>query len=66
MNYYHYTYIHKFERILADGMIKPTDVGIEANEKPCVWFSQKNKWEPTSKKIIRLKDGSMETLDTLR
>jgi len=50
---WHYTLLTKLQMILNDGLIKPTDVMIDPREKPAVWFSSNQAWEPTATKNIR-------------
>ena len=44
---WHYTYSDAVISILKDGFIKPATDFIEPGERPIVWFSKEQFWEPT-------------------
>ena len=47
---WHYTTIPNLISILADGAIKPATARVPAGEKPAVWFSTHQHWEPMATK----------------
>lgn len=44
---WHYTYSDAFISIFKDGSIKPATDFIDPVERPIVWFSKEQFWEPT-------------------
>jgi len=48
---WHYTTGQCFESIVDDGVIRPATAWVRAGERPIVWFSSNQEWEPTSTKI---------------
>jgi hypothetical protein len=62
---WHYTTGQKFELIAECGLLMPTEVGIAKNEKPVLWFSKNQSWEPTANKMRRSPDGKLIFLDQL-
>lgn len=59
---WHYTYDENFAQIREDGLIRAADAFIGKGEKPIVWFSKEQFWEPTVIKGWRLDDGTVEQL----
>jgi hypothetical protein len=59
---WHYTYDTNFELIRKDGFIRPASEGISDGEKPIVWFSKEQFWEPTVTKGLTLEDGTVTQL----
>jgi hypothetical protein len=59
---WHYTSeAHHLPLILRDGSIHPATVGIGTHERPVVWFSSRQDYEPTAIKVARdLPDGSSQ------
>lgn len=49
---WHYTYGHKMAAIQAAGMLLPTAELIAPKERPCLWFSLNQEFEPTALKLI--------------
>src|SRR5580658_7140991 len=49
---WHYTTGEKFKQIVADGFIRCATVNVPPNEKPIVWFSTNQEWEPTANKMV--------------
>jgi hypothetical protein len=49
---WHYTTLQKAHSIEADGKLRPATTGVPANEKPILWFSLAQEWEPTATKGI--------------
>jgi hypothetical protein len=47
---WHYTIGLRASKILADGTIMPATAGVPAHERPVVWFSTRQHWEPTATK----------------
>ena len=43
--------------IVNDGVIRPGTAMVAEEERPIVWFSANQEWEPTSTKIYRSHDG---------
>ncbi len=44
---WHYTRGHGYREIIKSGFLKCADAGITKNEKPVLWFSINQLWEPT-------------------
>lgn len=59
---WHYTTWQCFENIVDDGVIRPTTAWIADEERPIVWFSSNQEWEPTSTKIYVPHDGEARRL----
>lgn len=49
---WHYTTGEKARAIVASGEIRPTEVRIDPNERPAVWFSKDTLWENTASKSL--------------
>jgi hypothetical protein len=60
---WHYTTGDKFIAICDSGVLLQTSVGLSGKEKPVLWFSKNQKWEPTANKICLSPDGKMIPLD---
>jgi hypothetical protein len=45
---WHYTADRNFQSIIKDGFIRPATTYIAPGEKPVVWFSREQFWEPTT------------------
>jgi len=45
---WHYTKGVHLAKILADGFIRPATAFVDPGEKPIVWFSTDQHWEPTA------------------
>ncbi len=45
---WYYTTGKQLSRILADGALKPAPLGPSRKEKPAVWFSANQEWEPAA------------------
>jgi len=54
---WHYTIGHRLKKILEDGEIRPATAGEPKGEKPAVWFSIHDDWEPTANKFTVGFDG---------
>ena len=65
---WHYTTGHKFILIVEDGYLRQATAGVGPLEKPILWFSVNQVWEPTANKMIQYPDGSIEfgTRETTR
>jgi hypothetical protein len=48
MKLYHYTTLSRALQIVIDGQIKQATAGVPKDEKPVVWFSFRQDWEPTA------------------
>jgi hypothetical protein len=48
---HHYTTGLKLRSIITSGFIDPSTAHIEPVEKPVVWFSSSERWEPTATKV---------------
>jgi hypothetical protein len=59
---WHYTTGKNFISILRDRYIMPATAGVPRGEKPIVWFSANEYWEPTASKMLRAPDGSLKNL----
>jgi len=49
---WHYTTGECFENIFDDGFIRPSTAWVAEDERPIVWFSSNQEWEPTSTKTF--------------
>lgn len=65
MTLWHYTIGFHYERILAEGLIKPATAGIDPGERLIVWFSKNQIWEPTAQKGDFTKEEMHERLGGL-
>jgi hypothetical protein len=65
---WHYTIRQHLPSILEDAFLRPTTVGVAPPEKPILWFSRNQIWEPTANKMFRASDGSLRfgTRETTR
>lgn len=54
---WHYTTGDRAALILSDGVIKAATAFVPDGEKPVVWFSTRQRWEPTATKGIIGPDG---------
>lgn len=48
MNAWHYTIALHVESIVADGLLHVTGLAIDPEERPALWFSKNQYWEPTA------------------
>jgi hypothetical protein len=60
---WHYTVGRSFSKIISDGFIRPDTMYVPLGEKPIVWFSTEQFWEPTVSKGYRCADGVIRTLN---
>ena len=58
---WHYTAGVYVPRIVNDSLLKPTNVGAP-KERPLLWFSSHQAWEPTSTKMVRSQYGKARVL----
>jgi hypothetical protein len=58
MQVWHYTTDTKLDSIYADGELKPTAKGVPDRERPALWFSSNQIWEPTANKAFALANGT--------
>jgi len=49
---WHYTIGTKLVQIIKSGKILPATAGVRGKEKPVVWFSSREDWEPTANKLL--------------
>ncbi len=54
---WHYTTGQCFKDIVDDGVIRPSTARAAKGERPIVWFSSNQEWEPTSTKIFVAHNG---------
>jgi hypothetical protein len=59
---WHYTLPDRAAGIVADGVISLATVGVPSGEKPAIWFSARQLWEPTVNKLRELPDGRLVRL----
>lgn len=45
---WHYTTGEKFLQIVEDGVLVPSDIYVNPPERPVLWFSLNQEWEPTA------------------
>lgn len=55
---WYYTTRNKLSEILAQGQIAPSASGVPRKEKPAVWFSANQAWDPAANLPWRDPDGS--------
>lgn len=60
---WHYTTGEKFRSIDGSGFLRPATAGITRKERPIVWFSLNQEWEPTANKMWQCPDGTVIGLD---
>lgn len=58
MPLWHYTTGDCLKRIIRDGEIRPATGLVPDGERPIVWFSRREDWEPTATKTLRGLDGT--------
>jgi hypothetical protein len=59
---WHYTVGERFLTIEESGRLLPTDACIQPHERPVLWFSRNQLWEPTSRKAAFDKNGKFKPL----
>ncbi len=59
---WHYTTGQHFKRICESGILMPAATAVTPPEKPILWFSLNQYWEPTANKGWRNPDGTILTL----
>ncbi len=59
---FHYTRITCLENIFQEKEIKPATLGVEPPEKPVVWCSFRQDWEPTATPAIKEHGGPRRQL----
>jgi hypothetical protein len=62
---WHYTTGENFVQIVTDDAIKPATEHVPKSERPIVWFSLNQWWEPTANKGRRTSDGRIVTATML-
>lgn len=45
---WHYTTGENFERIVTVGFLQPSAIDVQPSERPVLWFSLEQHWEPTA------------------
>src|ERR1700686_4598787 len=60
--FWHYTSSDHYVCIANDGLILPATTHVPVGERPIVWFSIEQLWEPTAAKGWRHPDGSCQLL----
>jgi hypothetical protein len=58
---WHYTTGQNFVKIVESNFLMPATTGVGYPEKPILWFSLDQYWEPTASKAV-FKNGKIETL----
>ena len=61
---WHYTTGLAIARILSDSVIRQATADVPEGERPAVWFTYRQTWEPTCNKGILDPDGIRRTLTT--
>ena len=59
---WHYTTGEKFIEIWECGFLRPTKVGIPQGERPILWLSTHQHWEPTASKALTAENGEIVRL----
>jgi hypothetical protein len=60
--FWHYTSANHYVSIVNDGMIMPATTYVPVGERPIVWFSTEQFWEPTAAKACHRPDGTRHLL----
>ena len=58
---WHYTTGEKFKAIVASGYLMPTGILVKPPERPVLWFSLNQRFEPTARKGA-IEGGALRTL----
>lgn len=58
---WHYTTGEKFKTIAAAGLLVPTAIGVRPPERPVLWFSLDQQFEPTARKAT-IEGGTLRVL----
>ena len=58
---WHYTIRVRLKDIRRDGQIQPATARVPPGEKPAIWFTTREDWEPLANKLKRGRDGSEKT-----
>jgi hypothetical protein len=61
---YHYTVGIRLRQILESGFLEPARAGVPANERPILWLTRKETWEPTANKAAVDEKGRVRSLST--
>ncbi len=59
---WYYVTAKKLQEILAEGELRPAAIGAPAKEKPAVWFSANQEWEPAANELWEDPRGAMVRL----
>ena len=59
---WHYTVGVWFAKIESAGVLRPATEFVEKRERPVVWFTTRDTFEPTAVKLWRRPDGTLERL----
>ncbi len=57
---WHYTKGVHLQKIIEDGELRPATEGVSRSEKPIIWFSTNQRWEPTAG-IGTIENGKLRT-----
>jgi hypothetical protein len=55
---FHYTRASHLQDILEDKAIRPSTIGLDHDEKPAVWCTFRQEWEPTATPAMKIAGGS--------
>jgi hypothetical protein len=56
---YHYSHGIRLAAILKSGVLLPTKIGVPRHEKPAVWFTTNDFWEPTTSVRVIDRNGRL-------
>lgn len=62
---WHYTTGQNFKQIVMSGVLLPTAKGVKPPERPILWFSADQYWEPTANKGMLGPGGKIRSLTML-
>jgi hypothetical protein len=62
---WHYTALDILKKIYTDGEIRPATAYVPDGERPIVWFSCREDWEPTATKMFKHRLTTVEEIIAL-
>lgn len=59
---WHYTIGLRWEEIDSCGLLRPATALVKARERPAVWFTLRDTFEPTAVKLLQAPDGTLRSM----
>jgi hypothetical protein len=59
---WHYTIGQWWEKIDSSGILRPATAFVPEGERPAVWFTVRDTYEPTAVKMVKNPDGTVRSL----